>query len=148
MLGDERVFHRVSLAKKTVAFFRISFSIFRSRTSSRSLRISACSGVNFPLPRNACPSSVASSCSLIHRPIMLALMPKLRAASARLQPCSNTRLMASSLTPLNTSFLQSFSTVSSRGDYSLTGLVTSIKPLQNALPNQAMQIDNAQGLKL
>ena len=53
MLGNETVFHLVSLAKKTVAFFRISFSIFRRLFSSLNRRISSCSGVNLPLPRNA-----------------------------------------------------------------------------------------------
>jgi len=35
VLGDERVFQRVSLAKETVIFFKISFSIFRRRFPSR-----------------------------------------------------------------------------------------------------------------
>ncbi len=35
MLGNETVFHLVSLAKKTVAFFKISFSIFRRLFSAR-----------------------------------------------------------------------------------------------------------------
>ena len=51
MLGDKQIFHFVSLAKKTVAFFSISLSIFRFLTCDLNFRISSCSGVSLPFPR-------------------------------------------------------------------------------------------------
>ena len=65
-------------------FFRISFSILRRRFSSFSRRISACSGVSFPLPRNACPSSDWNS--LIQRCNTLLLISRLFAASVTVYP--------------------------------------------------------------
>ena len=59
MLGNERIFHFVSLAKKTAAFFNISFSILRRFISSFNWWSSACSGLNLPLPRNASPASAS-----------------------------------------------------------------------------------------
>ena len=53
ILGDKRVLHFVSAAKNTVAFFKMSFSIFRRLISALSLRFSSCSGVSLPFPRNA-----------------------------------------------------------------------------------------------
>ncbi|MFT6896630.1 MAG: hypothetical protein ACJA13_001032, partial [Paraglaciecola sp.] len=56
-LRNKCVFYFVSLAKKTVASFNISFSISRRLTCALRVRISSCSGVSLPLPRKAWPSS-------------------------------------------------------------------------------------------
>ena len=53
LLGDKQISHFISLAKKTVAFFRISFSILRFLTCDLNFRISSCSGVSLPFPRKA-----------------------------------------------------------------------------------------------
>ena len=52
-VGDKRIFHFVSFAKKTVASFNISLSSLSCLIWAFNCRISSCSGVSFPLPRNA-----------------------------------------------------------------------------------------------
>src|SRR5690606_3284740 len=81
-LGDKRVFHFVSLAKKTVASFKMRFSISNCFTRDLSCRISSWSGVSLPLPLKACPLSSARY-SLIQRPSSDTLISRLLAASAR-----------------------------------------------------------------
>lgn len=66
-LGDKRILHFVSLAKKTVASFKMRFSISSCFTRTFNFLISSCSGVSLPLPLNACPS-LSSRYSLIQRP--------------------------------------------------------------------------------
>jgi hypothetical protein len=61
MLGNKQIFQFVSLAKKTVTFFTISFSIFRFLIQFFNCRISSCSGDNLPFPRKACPPSFRCS---------------------------------------------------------------------------------------
>ena len=51
-LGNERILHFVSFAKKTVASFSISLSSLSCLICAFNCRISSCSGVSFPLPRN------------------------------------------------------------------------------------------------
>ena len=69
MILDEGAPHRDSLAKKTVAFSKISRSIRSRSTSARSLRISSPSPVYFPNLANAeSPSAANSSLHLRSRP--------------------------------------------------------------------------------
>src|SRR5690606_3453224 len=58
-VGDKRVFPFVSLAKKTVASFKMRFSTSSCFTRDLSCRISSCSGVSLPFPLKACPLSSA-----------------------------------------------------------------------------------------
>ena len=51
-LGDERIFHFVSFTKETAASFSISLSSLSCLICAFNCRISFCSGVSFPLPRN------------------------------------------------------------------------------------------------
>jgi hypothetical protein len=80
VLGPTGIFHRGSLTKKRMAFFKISPSIRNRLTSSRSWRSSSCSAVSRPLPGKAVWASGVYSC--FHRRSILTLIPKFRAVSA------------------------------------------------------------------
>jgi len=95
MLVDECESYTDSLAKKAVAFFKMSRSIRNRRHSSRSLCISSSVAVNFPLPGNAsCPWS---SNSFRHFRSEFALIPRLSAAWLTPYPCWVTYFTASIL---------------------------------------------------
>src|SRR5690554_774751 len=125
LLGNEPISQFDSFAKKAVAFFRISRSSFSCRFSDRSRRSSSCSGVSWPLPRNAWASSAWYS--LIQRPSMVALMPRFRAASACLYPFSVTSRTASSLNSFVYCFLVVISHLGFRY-YPLTKVSVGIRP--------------------
>src|SRR5210317_2078484 len=95
LLPDKVESYCDSLAKKAVAFFNISRSIRNRLFSLRSRSNSCFSGLRFPLPGKAwLPSD--SSC-LFQRLRELWWMPRLRAASDTLKPCSVTSFTASIL---------------------------------------------------
>jgi len=127
LLGNELISQSDSFAKKAAAFleFRAPASVADSRHAAVAIppaRASACH----------CPERPAS-----HRPdipgpsapSMLALMPKFRAASARLYPCSVTKRIASSLNSFVYRFLFVISQLSFR-DYPLTEVSVGIRPRQ------------------
>src|SRR5262249_42220486 len=84
-----------SLAKKAVAFFKISRSMRSRWFSARSRRSSSSTAGRCPLPGNACAPSSARACFQLRS--MLSLRSRSRATSARLRPCSVMRRTASIL---------------------------------------------------
>src|SRR5215469_3691571 len=92
---DEAVLHSDSLAKKAVAFFKMSRSIWRRLFSARRRRSSSSRAGRLPLPGKAW--SPWSSRSFFHLRSRLSAIPRLAAASAKLRPCSVTSLTASTL---------------------------------------------------
>src|SRR5690625_4349253 len=86
----------VSSAKKTAAFFSISRSSRKTRTSRRSLRNSARSSES-RLPELAVPLALPSSGSLSHRFSETTLTPRSVTISLVLLPLSRTRRTASTL---------------------------------------------------
>src|SRR5262249_9273757 len=91
----ESVPHDDSLAKKAVAFFKISRSMRSRWFSARSRRSSSSTAGRCPLPGNACAPSSARACFQLRS--MLSLRSRSRATSARLRPCSVMRRTASIL---------------------------------------------------
>src|SRR6185437_4738638 len=92
---DEAVFHSDSLAKKAVAFFKMSRSIWSRLFSARRRRSSSSRVGRLPLPGKAWLPSASKA--FFHLRSRLSAMPRSRAASAKLRPCSVTSLTASIL---------------------------------------------------
>ena len=92
--GDERELTSLSLAKKAVAFFRMSRSIRRRAFSRRRATSSSFSGFGRPWPGNAFSPPTAKSC--FHRRRTSAEIPSSAATSDALRP-PRTRCTASNL---------------------------------------------------
>src|SRR5210317_426204 len=95
LLPDKAEFYSDSLAKKAAAFFKISRSIRSFLTSLRSRNNSSFSGFRFPLPGKAWLPLVSNCFFQCLRELWW--IPRLRAASDTLYPCSVTSLTASTL---------------------------------------------------
>src|SRR5262249_10443303 len=89
------VSHGDSLAKKAVAFFKISRSTRSWRFSARSRRSSSSRGGNLPWPGKAWSPPASRAC--FHFRSDPSALPRLVGASAKLRPCSVTSLTASTL---------------------------------------------------
>src|ERR1700690_1536767 len=95
VLRDERESHCGSLAKKAMAFFKMSRSALVRANSLRRRASSASSGFIWPRPGKACVLSAFASRT--HLPITFAPMPRSLAACAAVMPRSVTSLTASTL---------------------------------------------------
>src|SRR5512143_4126835 len=95
LLPDEAEPQFDSLAKKAVAFFKISRSISRRLFSLRK-RLSSASSCSRERPGSAGPSNLSRYCRT-HREMLVALTPRRRPVSSQLYPCSMTNRAVSSL---------------------------------------------------